>query len=184
MINFDKDGIYTYKGVNEPYKYRTTITSRQKMQFIQFVADNVVTDKAYFPIMRDLFFDFAIVNLFTDIDMEDTLSQVDIFEEFKPRSTVYRVGYYVKDTDKFYDVTKKVKNMTNNVIVIWLDYQDGDRYVDEISNCGEGNSRCLSAARVEQAFASDVIIQGNFTKDEAKKLTDLINSRALPTVVF
>ena len=31
MINFDKDGIYTYKGVNEPYKYRTTITSRQKM---------------------------------------------------------------------------------------------------------------------------------------------------------
>lgn len=91
------------------------------------------------------------------------------------------VSLNIKDTDKFYDVTKKVKNMTNNVIVIWLDYQDGDRYVDEISNCGEGNSRCLSAARVEQAFASDVIIQGNFTKDEAKKLTDLINSGALPT---
>lgn len=89
------------------------------------------------------------------------------------------VSLNIKDTDKFYDVTKKVKNMTNNVIVIWLDYQDGDRYVD--ANCGEGNSRCLSAARVEQAFASDVIIQGNFTKDEAKKLTDLINSGALPT---
>lgn len=89
------------------------------------------------------------------------------------------VSLNIKDTDKFYDVTKKVKNMTNNVIVIWLDYQDGDRYVD--ANCGDGNSRCLSAARVEQAFASDVIIQGNFTKDEAKKLTDLINSGALPT---
>lgn len=89
------------------------------------------------------------------------------------------VSLNIKDTDKFYVVTKKVKNMTNNVIVIWLDYQDGDRYVD--ANCGDGNSRCLSAARVEQAFASDVIIQGNFTKDEAKKLTDLINSGALPT---
>ena len=89
------------------------------------------------------------------------------------------VSLNIKDTDKFYDVTKKVKNMTNNVIVIWLDYQDGDRYVE--ANCGDGNSRCLSAARVEQAFASDVIIQGNFTKDEAKKLTDLINSGALPT---
>ena len=117
MINFDKDGIYTYKGVNEPYKYRTTITSRQKMQFIQFVTDNVVTDKAYFPIMRDLFFDFAIVNLFTDIDMEDTLSQVDVFEEFNNETGV-------AETVKV-DIDRRLLNELNMAVDKSIEYKTG-----------------------------------------------------------
>ena len=32
------------------------------------------------------------------------------------------VSLKIKDTDKFYEVTKRVKNMTNNIMVIWLDY--------------------------------------------------------------
>ena len=31
------------------------------------------------------------------------------------------VSLSIKDTDKFYNVTNKVKDMNNNVIVIWLD---------------------------------------------------------------
>ena len=31
------------------------------------------------------------------------------------------VSLKIKDTDTFYEVTKKVKNMTNNIMVIWLD---------------------------------------------------------------
>ena len=117
MINFDKDGIYTYKGVNEPYKYRTTITSRQKMQFIQFVTDNVVTDKAYFPIMRNLFFDFALVNLFTDIDMEDTLSQVDVFEEFNNETGVAEIVKAYIDT--------KLLNELNLAVDKSIEYKTG-----------------------------------------------------------
>lgn len=94
------------------------------------------------------------------------------------------VSLKIKDTDKFYEVTKKVKNMTNNVMVIWLDYDENkDSYKKEEKNmtCGTSESHCLSAARVEKAFASDVIIQGNFTKEEATSLVELINSGALPT---
>lgn len=89
----------------------------------------------------------------------------------------------IKDADKFYEVTNKVKDMTDNKIVIWLDFTDGeDSYTSESSTCGSlGDSKCLSAATVSQAFASDVIIQGNFTKDEATSLVDLINSGSLPT---
>ena len=50
-----------------------------------------------------------------------------------------------------------------------------------MAKCGTNESHCLSGARVDQAFASDVIIQGNFTKEEATKLVELINSGALPT---
>ena len=93
------------------------------------------------------------------------------------------VSLSIKDNEKFYNVTNKVKDMTNNVIVIWLDYdENNDSYFKEKDKCGSlSTSRCLSAARVEQAFSSDVIIQGNFTQEEAKSLVELINSGSLPT---
>ena len=93
------------------------------------------------------------------------------------------VSLSIKDKDTFYDVTSKVSKMTNNMIVIWLDYQEGvDSYSKEKNNCGSlGNSHCLSAATVSQGFSSDVIIQGNFSQEEAKSLVELINSGALPT---
>lgn len=93
------------------------------------------------------------------------------------------VSLSIKDKDTFYEVTSKVSKMTNNMIVIWLDYQEGkDSYSKEKEQCGSlSTSHCLSAATVSQGFSSDVIIQGNFTEDEAKSLVELINSGALPT---
>ena len=93
------------------------------------------------------------------------------------------VSLSIKDTDKFYTVTSKVKDMNNNVIVIWLDYDENtDSFSKEKDKCGSlSTSRCLSAARVDKAFASDVIIQGNFTTEEATSLVELINSGSLPT---
>lgn len=96
----------------------------------------------------------------------------------------YVISLSIKDTTAFYEATKKVKNMTDNRMVIWLDYEEGiDRFKTEDANetCGTDGSHCLSAPYVNEAFASDVIIQGNFTKDSATKLVELINSGAMPT---
>ncbi len=116
-------------------------------------------------------------------------------------------GYYislsVKDYDEFYKQTKKVSEMGKNYIVIWLDYEDGTElvmgadgygyYTEEAIEgsdntnkvfhlCGDlENSNCLSNAGVKQGFASDVIIEGNFSKEEATNLVDLINSGSMPT---
>lgn len=88
----------------------------------------------------------------------------------------------VKDKDEFYKVTNKVKDYDDNMIVIWLDYDPAvDKYASESSSCGTSGSNCLSAATVSQGFASDVIIQGNFTEDEVNNLVDLINSGSLPS---
>ncbi len=88
----------------------------------------------------------------------------------------------VKDKDEFYKVTNKVKDYDNNTIVIWLDYdEDADSYASEGAMCGTSESNCLSAATVSQGFASDVIIQGNFTEEEVSNLVDLINSGSLPS---
>ena len=95
------------------------------------------------------------------------------------------VSLSVKDKDKFFEVTKAISEKENegkNYIVIWLDYNEmTDSYSKEGNMCGTSGSNCLSAARVSQGFASDVIIEGNFTKEQVKNLSDLINSGSLPS---
>ena len=92
------------------------------------------------------------------------------------------VALSVKDKETFYKVTKKVSEMSDNRIVIWLDYTEGeDSFSQEGNKCGTSESSCLSVASVGEGFASDVIIQGNFTTEEAETLSSLISSGSLPT---
>lgn len=92
------------------------------------------------------------------------------------------VSLSVADKDKFYKMTKKVSQMKDNRIVIWLDFDENmDSFASEERMCGSEASNCLSAATVSEGFASDVIIQGNFTDEEVTSLVDLINSGSLPT---
>ena len=92
------------------------------------------------------------------------------------------VALSVTDKDKFYEVTSAVSKKESNMIVIWLDFNEmTDSYEKEGSLCGTSESNCLSAATVSQGFASDVIIQGNFTIEEVTNLVDLINSGSLPS---
>lgn len=94
------------------------------------------------------------------------------------------VSLEVKNKDKFYDVTNRLSKKEDNLMVIWLDYTDGiNSYSSESATCGSESSNCLSAARVSEGFASDVIIQGNFTEEEVENLVDLINSGSLPSKV-
>ncbi len=92
------------------------------------------------------------------------------------------VSLGVKDKDEFYKQTLKVSQSQDNRIVIWLDFdEEKDSFSSEQAKCGNGTSNCLSAATVSQGFASDVIIEGNFTTEEVSTLVDLINSGSMPT---
>lgn len=91
------------------------------------------------------------------------------------------VALNIEDNDTFYRITKSVSETDDKLITIWLDFEEGDSYAD--GECGrDGNKKCISAATVAEGFATNnVIIQGNFTEEEAKELVDLINSGSLPT---
>lgn len=98
----------------------------------------------------------------------------------------YQVKLDIKDTEKFYEITKKISKKPNgeNLIVIWLDFVDGlDSYENEKTTCGkDANMKCISSAYVNEALNSNsVVIEGSFTKEEAQNLVDLINSGSLPT---
>lgn len=118
----------------------------------------------------------------------------------------YFISLSISDYDTFYEQTDKVSKMDKNFIVIWLDYEEGteltlsgnayqysveEEVIDASGNviketktytCGDlENSNCLSVAGVNQGFASDVIIEGNFEQEEAQLLVELINSGSMPT---
>ena len=98
----------------------------------------------------------------------------------------YQVKLDIKDIEKFYNVTKDLSERPNgnNLMVTWLDFEEGkDSYEDQKDVCGkDGNMKCISAAYVNEGLStSDVVIEGNFTREEAQELVDLINSGSLPT---
>ena len=129
-------------------------------------------------------------------DTQDNLLMTsDVLESGKAsvatnqKTGTYEISLQIKDKDTFYKVTKKISQEEDNYITIWLDFEEGvDSYYHDVDGtkkreaCGDlKNSHCLSAATVSQGFASDVVIQGNFTRDEAQSLVDLINSGSMPT---
>lgn len=93
----------------------------------------------------------------------------------------YVVNLKIKDTDKFYEVTKAIaaKGSGENLMVTWLDFDAAkDSYATEKAKEKPG---FISAATVSEGLNSaQVQISGNFTKEEATELKDLINSGSLP----
>lgn len=92
------------------------------------------------------------------------------------------VALKIKDNDTFYRTTKKVSESEDKLIVIWLDYDENiHSYETMKEECGTNNAACISSASVREAFSSNVVIEGNFSVQEAEELVDLINSGSLPT---
>ena len=85
----------------------------------------------------------------------------------------------IADKDKFYEVTNRISQQEDNLIVIWLDYDGSTSFEKERESCGNGESKCLSAATVSQGFASDVIIPGSFGEGELEEIVYKINCSSL-----
>lgn len=90
------------------------------------------------------------------------------------------VTLQLKDATKFAEVTETIMNMgePNNLLVIWMDYQEGDSFAEEIQ---KSDPKFISAPRVEEVIHStNVQITGNFTVESAQRLANIINSGSLP----
>ncbi|WP_243386204.1 protein translocase subunit SecDF [Bacillus kexueae] len=85
----------------------------------------------------------------------------------------------LKDAEKFKEVTQHVLSMAPaNQLVIWLDYEEGDSFEEEMF---KENPKYISAPNVNEVFnTTEVTIEGQFTIEEAKELANLLNAGALP----
>lgn len=94
------------------------------------------------------------------------------------------ISLQVKDNEKFLDATTEIsrKQSGENIMVIWYNFEKGvNSYEKDGATCGEEGSVCLSNATVSQGFSDDVIITGNFEKEEAESLATSINAGSIST---
>ena len=93
------------------------------------------------------------------------------------------VSLKIKDSEKFGEITKEISEKTSgeNIMIIWLDYTDGESYRAEAAKANQGEEPAyISAATVSTQITGDCQISGNFTEEEARTLANLINSGSLP----
>lgn len=67
-VNNVKTGVYTRNGEDFNFNFYTSLNAYDKMKFVNEVTSLVVGDN-YNYVIRDLMFDFSIVNNFTDVDL-------------------------------------------------------------------------------------------------------------------
>ena len=93
------------------------------------------------------------------------------------------VSLKIKDSEKFGEITKEIsgKSSGENIMIIWLDYTEGESYKAEAAKANQGEEHdYISAATVSSQITGDCQISGRFTEDEARTLANLINSGSLP----
>ncbi|MCR4950164.1 MAG: protein translocase subunit SecD [Solobacterium sp.] len=90
----------------------------------------------------------------------------------------------IKDDAKFAEITKQIaarSSTGDNIMIIWLDWEEGDSYKAELEKVKKGEEpKYISAASVKQEISGNCQISGSFTEAEARTLANLINSGSLP----
>lgn len=121
---------------------------------------------------------------FRDVNDKELMTGAELVEggakqTFDPNTNQPIVGITIKSAEKFAEVTQHIVNLSpNNQLVIWLDFEEGDSFQNEV---GKENPKFISAAGVQQVFnTTSVVIEGDFTIEEAKELADLLNAGSLP----
>lgn len=122
---------------------------------------------------------------FRDVNDTVLLDGTDVKEgsakqDFHPEKKSPIVTLELKDGKKFGQITSDLaqKPPGENLLVIWMDFQEGDSYQAEAA---KEEPKFVSAPGVSQVINStDVMIEGSFTVEEAQFLADIINSGSLP----
>jgi len=91
------------------------------------------------------------------------------------------VTLQLKDANKFAEITREISSKPpgENVLVIWLDFEEGvHSYKEEVM---KAEPAFVSAPTVQQVINStEVQITGSFTPEETKNLAGILDAGALP----
>ena len=93
MNKFIKEGYYEVDGVSNSFNFKTSLSTYEKLGFINNVTGLVVGDN-YYSLAKDLFFDFILVTMFTDIEIYDLEDNKE-----DARVVINKAEYWVNETN-------------------------------------------------------------------------------------
>lgn len=96
MVRNTKQGVFTYNGEEFDFNYYTFLNTADKVNFIKSVTEVVVGDN-YYSIIKNLMFDFQIIDKFTDIVVHEIIGcakdelNIDTIEDFLIETNIVEI---------------------------------------------------------------------------------------------
>ena len=95
-----KMGVFNYNNESYEFNFKTSLSAYDKLVFVKTVVNSLIDDNGYDSIIRDLIFDFTIIDVFTNVDtsfinMKDNdgndISPIILIEHFLEESNIVDV---------------------------------------------------------------------------------------------
>lgn len=97
MMKEMKNGVLIYNDKSYDFNFKTSLSAYDKQLFVKTVVNSLVDDNGYDVVLRDLIFDFVLVDIFTNIDTSfidmkdedgDDISPIILIEHFLTETNV------------------------------------------------------------------------------------------------
>lgn len=133
-----KKGVFSYNNESYDFDFKTSLSAYDKQIFVKTVVDNIVGDDGYDVVIKDLIFDFTIIEVFTNIDTSFINMKDDDGDDISP---VILIEHFLEET--------------NVVDIVKANVEDG--LLDELQHAIDLNIQYLTGIHqnpLSEAFAS------------------------------
>ena len=80
MMKEMKTGVYTHNEETYTFNFATSLTFANKTQFVASVT-SLLVGEGYYSVLRDLVFDIYLIDIFTDVDIDDIKKSKTFIED-------------------------------------------------------------------------------------------------------
>ncbi len=109
-----KLGTYEYQKSEVPFNFTTDLSMTNKIRFVKTVVGFVVDEdeQMFNAIVRDLFFNFAVLDAFTDVDVDDLIDS-------------FGTEDYIDELEDFFKETQIIEIIKKNMVEgLWDELND------------------------------------------------------------
>lgn len=96
MMKEMKNGVFAYKNEDYNFNFKTSLSAYEKLTFVKTVVGNLVDDNSYDFVVRDLIFDFAIIDIFTNVDTSFIDMKDEDDEDINP---IILIEHFLEETN-------------------------------------------------------------------------------------
>lgn len=71
MANYNEQGVYNQNGYDYSFNFCTSLRATDKLKFVGEVTYLLVDDNGYNYVIKDLIFNYKLIDIFTDVDISE-----------------------------------------------------------------------------------------------------------------
>lgn len=108
-------GVYTNNGELYNFSFNTNISVANKLKFVDTVVSILVDENHYNSVIRDLIFDFYIIDILTDVDVEELKHSPNFLNDVEQFLSETNIVEIVKAND-YYNILNELNDAVDKSI--------------------------------------------------------------------